>query len=74
MTGAFIRERRGRFGYRDTDSHRGKKRKDKYLQIEADNGAMGPRGQGMPRITHNHQKPGGGKEGFFPTAIGGIRL
>jgi len=45
-----------------------------HVKMEADNGAMGPQGQGMPRIISNYQKPGGGKEVFFPTTIGGIWL
>lgn len=39
-----------------------------------ENGVMGPQGQGMPRITKNHQKPGGGKDDAIPMAIGRIWL
>lgn len=54
------------------DTETDTQREDGCVKMEPEMGVMWlPTSQGMPRSAGNHQKLGGGKEGFFPRAFRG---
>lgn len=56
MTGISVREKRGRFGYRDTEETR---RKESQVMAKAEIGVMMPlQAKEYQRLLANHQKPG----------------
>lgn len=61
ITGVFVRERRGKFGHRDT--HKG----EGHVKTEVEIGVMQPQGKGCQEPTG----AGRGKETFSPRAFRG---